>query len=119
MLYLCMTNVRSFPHAALSLTHPQLNVLFKSSPRLSAAVSHELQAMYGRPNPGPYVAVHLRLGGLKGEPKAITRSKNSGQGDIHVMAAAAYFGHKMATALKIDLDRTPVALITDNNFLRW
>ena len=91
------------------------NILFRPSALLRQGMDEEIAFMYPRAiSPFPYVAIHLRMGGLAGEPHAIERQ--SGKRDIHVIAAALAFSKSLAETRGIT---EAVAFVSDNDHLRW
>lgn len=75
----------------------------------------QLQQLY----PGgmqPYVAAHLRLGGLEGERDGPGYER--GKAPLENVIASLRCASKLATNSSIDLGTTPVLVITDNHNLR-
>lgn len=89
--------------------------MFRPLDSITAAAAAELQQVY----PGglrPYVAAHLRLGGLVGEwgPPGPDR----GKAPLENYLAAVRCTAQLAANSSIDLDETPALFITDNHNLR-
>jgi len=73
----------------------------------------EMARLYPR-GPHPYVAVHLRLGGLTGEQEVRVR----GRSPLDDFIAGARCASQLAAENSIDLTQTPTLYVTDNHFLR-
>lgn len=75
----------------------------------------ELARLYPR-GPSPYVAVHLRLGGLTGEEGA--PGPDRGLSPLPNFIAGVRCGVQLARSRHIGLTATPALVITDNHYLR-
>jgi hypothetical protein len=73
-----------------------------------------LQLMY--PQQQPYVAMHLRLGGLTGEEGA--PGPERGRSPLHNFLAGSRCATQLASNKSILLTQSPVLLITDHHYLR-
>jgi len=75
----------------------------------------QLQQLYPG-GPSPYIAVHLRLGGLAGEWGLPGRDR--GRAPLKNFLASVKCAAKLAANSSIDLDETPALVVTDNQKLR-
>lgn len=93
------------------------NMLYRPSAMVTDSAAQELYKMYYGIIPRRFIAVHLRMGGLEGEEKALDR--HQGARDITVVSAAVEFAVTLATKRGIDPTVTPVAFVSDNRHLRF
>jgi hypothetical protein len=89
--------------------------VFRPADAVLAAARTEFARLYPY-GPSPYVAVHLRLGGLTGEEGI--PGVERGLSPLPNFIAGAQCAVKLADRLKISLAATPVLVVTDNHRLR-
>jgi hypothetical protein len=89
--------------------------LFQPASDVMQMAQDELSRLYPGP-PRPFVAVHLRLGGLTGE--AGVPGQDRGKTPLHNVFAGHRCAFGLARNSSIDLRQTPALIVTDNHDLR-
>jgi len=85
------------------------NTLFRPTQALQKAVDHNRRCLFGSDSK-PYAAIHLRLGGFRGEQKSLNRFDGF-KGLLSALSCAK----ALAESVKL---QPPILLITDNIMLR-
>lgn len=93
--------------------HCLFSFLFNFSPTVESIAANIIEETYGRAT-HKYVAGHLRIGGLIGEDKTIVRGMDRFGGLLSVLSCSI----SLAAQSGINVQDTPIFLVTDNNDLK-